>query len=179
MAAASDPGSRPSWYGWQILVADATAATLFFAATRSTSTFGTVVGVSSIAGFALDGLVVHAIHGRAEAAMGSLGLRLGATVIGGLIGMSTTTPCPTGGTGLAGIDELACQLDSLGPIALGMGLGLLAASAIDVTLLSWEKARPPRPRANDARAPRIAPVASVLRQPGGPAGVMVGVVGAL
>jgi hypothetical protein len=150
-----------------------------FAAFRSNSTFGTVVGASGITALALDGLVIHAIHGRPEAAVGSLALRVGGTLIGGLIGMSTTTPCPTGGTGLAGIDELACQLDSLGPIALGMGLGLLAASAIDVTVLSWEKARPPRPDADDARAPRIAPVATVVRQPGGPAGVMVGVVGAL
>jgi hypothetical protein len=176
VAAPSDPGSRPSWYGWQILAADATAVTVLFAATRTTGTFSSVAGGSSILGFALDGLVIHAIHGRADAAAGSLALRFGGIFLGGLIGNALTT-CPTGGTGLG--DAIGCWFDHVGGTAVGAGIGLLAGEAIDVAVLSWEKARPPRSDAGAARAPRIAPVATVLRQPGGPAGLMVGVVGAL
>jgi hypothetical protein len=109
-----DPPTKHHWYGWQILTADAISVALFAAGASGESAELMVLGVVS---YALTPGVIHGGHGRAGAAFGSVGLRLGAPVLGAM----------------AGLDDRNYD----GAIA-GFFLGMAGAVVIDVALLSHE-----------------------------------------
>jgi hypothetical protein len=116
------------WYGYQTLLADAAAFGVLVAgaATNDRST-GQDIAVASVTAYWLGGPIVHLAHDRGETSFASLGLRLGAPVVGGLIG-----------TGLAAL----APDDDGDEYVVGIGLGVLAgvtgAVALDASLLAWE-----------------------------------------
>lgn len=131
-AAKAPPPSE--WYGWQVLVADASSLSLGIVGGlggRSLPAAGlgavTYVGVSPI---------IHGVHGNAGAALGSLGLRVA---------------MPTGGLFLgAAIGNGSSRSDQLGGVIVGAftgaAAGMVLATVIDTTLLARaDKAPEPVP----------------------------------
>lgn len=123
----SDPGmpgfdpvavrSQRNWYGWQVLLVDLGSLVLNVAALSSEST-----GLwYASAGLQLLGPpIVHWAHGRVGAGFGSMGLRLGLPLLGGLAA-----------AGSAGDGDLS-------PFIIGAGVGGLVAAVLDIALLSTE-----------------------------------------
>jgi hypothetical protein len=115
--APEEPGS--SWYGYQIMLADAASIGLGFATQRAEVL---------LAGFFIAPSVVHGLHRRPVQAVISPIARLVLPLIGMSIG-STFRNCNTGG------DE--CYL---GGMIYGTGIGVAAAMILD---WSWAWSRPP------------------------------------
>lgn len=109
------PRVETRWYGWQILAVDvASAATL--ASGGGDLTWGLGIG-----GLVLGGPAIHVLHGQRGRAAGSLALRVGAPLVGGLL-MSAT--CDERGRD----QTLGC----LGEIAWGVLIGAGVALAFDL-----------------------------------------------
>jgi hypothetical protein len=118
-----------TWYGWQILLAD--AASIACAAITEHG--------ECIVGLALSGPVVHSLHGHVGRGFASLGLRVGLPLLGGIIGASFAN-CPeqetassSSGNGHgAGYGTVAvpsfCGLSEMG---IGMMIGAAGAIAVD------------------------------------------------
>ena len=138
-----------SWYGWQTLAADGTSLLVLPIAAGVSQSPG--LGLVAVAGYFLAPPFIHGAHGRWGMFGASLGLRVVAPVIGGLLG--------------AALDG-DCRGDICIPVgaALGVAAGALGAVAIDASLLSYETVEPdPRYRARQqtpnhiAWSPSIAP----------------------
>jgi hypothetical protein len=173
-----DPGpSEPHWYGWQVLVGDATSAALIAAGIAVNSDAGTGVAVAGIGGAFLAGPVIHAAHGRWSVAGASLAVRLGLAIAGGAVGAAAFPPCRVSSSPLVGpITQTACGIAEGGYMALGASAGLLVASAIDATAFSWERPRAESPP-GAASGIRFEPQASWIRRPSGGSDFTVGLVG--
>lgn len=115
---------RTHWYGWQTLVADGASVSLLF------SPYTAIVG---LAGFVVASPVIHGVHGRAGAAVGSAALRLAMPVGGALTGLYVASKLTSPGSP-----------NAFGNVLLGLFggalLGMVGASAIDASLLGWEHA---------------------------------------
>lgn len=115
------------WYGWQVLLADVVGGAL--------SSAGALANESGlvIAGGAVQLVgppTIHWLHGRVGAGFGSLGLRVGGPLLGGLAA--------------AGIqDASGFNIDSIG-VGLGAATGALIAAVIDVAVLSHERVSRPQ-----------------------------------
>ncbi len=118
---------RTHWYGWQTLLADGASVSLLC------SPYTAIVG---IAGFVVASPVIHGVHGRAGAAVGSAALRLVMPVGGALMGLEVASKLTSPNSPNALGDVI------MGGLA-GAFLGVLGASAIDAALLGWEPARAP------------------------------------
>ncbi|HEX3773853.1 MAG TPA: hypothetical protein VHV51_05265 [Polyangiaceae bacterium] len=121
------------WYGWQTFASDGVAAGLFLGAVaddHNTALFG-----ASGLTFAIGAPVVHLSHGQWEMALGSVGLRVVAPLIGAVIGSSqdgkTTSDMSAGGG------------TSTKWTTTGVAIGGVVASAIDGLVLAYD-ARPAR-----------------------------------
>lgn len=129
--AADAAGGREDWYGSETLAADAGALLLFFAgvATNDRDTSQAVV-LGAGAAYLLGSPTVHLLHERGLASLGSLGLRAGLPVAGGLAGalLSRFAP-PNDG------DEVV-----IGTV-FGVAGGLLSAVVLDAALLAWQPER--------------------------------------
>ncbi len=129
-----------SWYGWQTLLADTFGVGLLAAGIAASDpghddTFhrhGTVLAPVGMAAFVLAAPSVHGIlHQQTRQALGSLGLRLGAPLVGGALGLAAV------GAVCGPQSSEACPV---GPIVIGLGVGALAASVIDAVALAREAA---------------------------------------
>jgi hypothetical protein len=132
-----------NWYGWQTFVSDAISTGLFVAAIQISNGNGLLEDSAppaanlaaglGMAGYVAGAPTIHIVHGRPGAATGSVLLRLGLPVVGGLVGdRLATCPPPSGDYGNCG----------LGEIVVGFLGGIVAASVIDATALSWEDPSP-------------------------------------
>ena len=132
---ASVPPPATRWYGWQTLLADfgALALTIRLGASVDEHNDAAVVGavVASVGAFALGGPIVHAAHGHWEKAGGSLALRGGLMLLGGLVGW--------------GIGADACSQYfydhegcALGYAVVGLVAGTAASIIVDASLLGRE-----------------------------------------
>jgi hypothetical protein len=83
-------------------------------------------GVAALGGYFLAPPIIHGAHGRWGIAAGSLGLRVGLPVLGGLLGAAADDDCR---------GEICVPVIS----ALGITLGALGAVALDASLLSFEE----------------------------------------
>ena len=147
-------GEQPSqaetervWYGWQTLATDGAALGLFYAAASERSG---ALAWSGVAVYALGGPAVHLAHEHLGKAAGSLGLRVGLPVAGGLaLGLALHKDC-TGSSseGECGIDE------TLGALA-GAALGAIAAAVIDSAAIAREDAPKPRNAAGVTLSPHV------------------------
>lgn len=134
--------TKSSWYGWQILSADAGSVLL---------SYGLGVGLASPAAAITGGItylgagpVIHGVHGNLGAAFGSLGLRTALPVLGTFAGV------------LAGGDSRRSDFNFgaiYGGIA-GFTVGIATASVIDAVALAHESV-----------APKPVPVGKVLWRP--------------
>jgi hypothetical protein len=125
-ARAEDQGRR--WYGLQTLAVYGVAAVVTPVVISGVkSSTGRAVASSLLLGVTLlGGPAVHTAHNRWHAAEESLGLNVGLSALGGLLGDSM---CYRGGWHRP--IELVC-------IALGAELGWIAAVSIDVATLTYE-----------------------------------------
>lgn len=75
------------WYGWQTLVSDGASFLLIFAAnnTESNRAFSTFQFGLGAAGFFLAPPILHWAHGHTGRGFVSLGMRLGAPLVGALL----------------------------------------------------------------------------------------------
>ncbi|MEB2311201.1 MAG: hypothetical protein OZ921_02980 [Sorangiineae bacterium] len=127
LSAPAEPSST-RWYGEQTLIADGASLAVFGlgASTRSLSGFMAVGAI----GYALAAPAVHLGHGRVGTAFLDLGQRL---AIPGLFGLGGALVACQGGNSTG---ESFCGLTGF---ALGLGVGVPAAIAIDAALLAREE----------------------------------------
>jgi hypothetical protein len=130
-SAPEDEATESRWYGWQILIADGLSIAAFASGVSGERGEGGELAVLGVVSYALVPGAIHGAHGRAGAALGSVGLRLGGPLIGAWLGSSAS--------------DDSGQLPSEG-FALGFMLGIVGAIAIDVSLLAHESV-PKRDRA--------------------------------
>ena len=134
------------WYGWQTLLTDAAALGLLVGAASSQST-----ATPGLALYALGGPGVHAGHGHAGKALGSLALRVSLPVTVGYVGYAIDSAN-------CGESEWFCGLEGA---AAGILVGTVAAITIDSAVLANEDAVGAT-RKNASRRVRFAPAVSVV-----------------
>jgi|CZKU01.1.fsa_nt_gi hypothetical protein len=163
-APASGPRERRAWYGGGILAIDALAFTLPIAALFSRSTgVATAVVAASVTAYVVGGPIVHAESGASGAVVGgSLALRLGLPLLGVVFGFAAGSAadarCASSPTG----DGLCLARVSYS--ALGILVGMVTASAIDIAALSWKTENDPSTPAPKAHALRLAPIFGMTRE---------------
>jgi hypothetical protein len=148
---------RSEWYGWQMLLTDASAVGLLAAAVATDST---ELGIASLGTYLVGGPIVHGLHRREGMAFASAGIRIGAPIVGAFVGASMED-CK-GGYGYA---DGSGDHDSCG--ATGIGLGILAgagtAIAIDAAVFAREKRTESAPGLIRAGTVHMTPGASLTR----------------
>jgi hypothetical protein len=124
------------WYGRPMAIADALSLTAFIGGIAlgitGDSPWATPLGVVGFAGYALGGPIVHLTRQRVGVAFGSLGLRVGAPLIGLAAGMLLGAMAWSGCQG-----GNACWLEgaAMGFFAGGLG-GLFTAVIVDNAALA-------------------------------------------
>jgi len=114
-----------TWYGWQIMLAD--AVTLVVSAQAPTAAYA----------LPFDGALVHLANGEGIRALESVGVRAGGIFTGFAIGAAL---------GSAALDDCRSECD-FAPVIygiIGAGVGLSVAAAIDWGVLAWKDAPPLR-----------------------------------
>ncbi len=109
------PRTRTVFYGLQIFFADAVLAAMALGSERAEPAIGLL----------LSGAVIHGVHGRADAAVGSLLLRTTLPLLGLMVGYESCDERPVD-------DELGC-LDNA---VLGFGVGLAITASVNYFLLA-------------------------------------------
>ena len=123
------------WYGWQILAVDSGLLALF--ATWPAWKFdGTALLTVDAIAYVLAGPIVHGAHGRGPAAGASVALRLGCTMLGGLVGLVGAFG------GLASTDAVSAPSSN---VAFDSWVGTLGAAGfatlIDSLALAWNRSQ--------------------------------------
>ncbi len=144
---AAPPPPPDGWYGWQTLLVDGSsiAVTLAGAAWASAApgngTGPDVMLLHGAGGFALGGPIVHLSHGHPWRALGDLGLRLGAVVGGGILGLFI------GGAaaGSCSNSDVGCLPQAVAGGLVFAGLGVVTASAVDAAVFSYDRSPLPPP----------------------------------
>ncbi|WP_437800585.1 hypothetical protein [Sorangium sp. So ce693] len=86
----------------------------------------------SLSGMAVGGPIIHGGHGNSGKALASLGINIGGTLVGGLIGAKAAGKA----------DEGDWVDPSVAGAILGGSLGLLAANIVDIAVLPYEESEP-------------------------------------
>jgi hypothetical protein len=139
-----------SWYGYQNLAADGAAFALFVAAGNAHNG-GTAEALGWLGGttYVLASPIIHGLHGGGVGrSLGSVALRAGLPVLGGVIGGASVS--------CGGSDDGDCGWEELGGIALGGLIGVGAAIVIDDFGLAVEE----RHVSGPMWAPTVAPSAA-------------------
>jgi hypothetical protein len=131
---------KPRWYGWQTLATDGAALTALVLSASTDQDGSALLGLG-LAAYVLGGPIVHMAHDRAGVGAGSLGMRIGAPLLGGAIGSKAANCRDETDRGI---------FCGIGEIAVGILIGAGTAIAIDAAVL----AREPAP---DSTRPRIVP----------------------
>jgi hypothetical protein len=153
------PRTENHWYGWQTLVVDAGWIMLGVLGSGSNSSAVSVVGIVT---YFLGGPVVHWAHGHGAKGAIDLGIRLGAPVVGALLGL-----------GIGGLADHGHTISSDGGGAtdgaivgavLGAFIGLVGAITVDAAVLANEDVPATSPHARAKTAPSrlvLVPIANV------------------
>jgi hypothetical protein len=146
---------RERWYGWQTLSVDALPAGLFVGALVSKGETQVQFWGTGALTFALGGPLVHVLHDRPLAGLGSLGLRVGLPVLGMAIGLpfASLNPCPD-------LPGTRCERTTATPLIVGGLVGLAGASALDAGFLAYGA---PSQTARKHEAARTSPLAVTFR----------------
>jgi hypothetical protein len=146
-ASEDEPQSRGGSYAGHTLAADGAAlgAMLLGGAGQAVPLITMGLGL-----YVLGAPTVHMVHDRAGVGLGSLGLRVGAPLLGAAIGVAAAD-CPSArddnGFNYCGLDEAA----------VGVLLGMAAAVTIDAAVLAHEPAKKRAPGRIASVRPRLAP----------------------
>jgi hypothetical protein len=135
----TDDGEKSYWY--QTLGADILAFGLLVGAAKADSSKGEGVAKLAVGVYLLGAPTIHVAHDRPGHALGSLALRAGLPLVGGLIGaaLEPKRHCDDS------FDE--CDGDGVGgPALLGFMTGAVAAIIVDSTVLSDGRAPKARPQ---------------------------------
>jgi hypothetical protein len=129
---------KPSWYGWQIVSADAAAFALIIAGTKLEEG-GPILGGVSV--YVFSGPVIHGVHRQPGAAAISFGLRTLAPLT---LAVVSTDPMTHDGT------------------ETGLMMGAVLATSVDALLLSYDSgSRGHRGRYDAAARPRFMPALAI------------------
>jgi hypothetical protein len=135
------PVTTSSWYGWQVLLADAASTTVVIVGINNNNNSGDTLADGGLVGLAIGAPIIHLVHRRWGAAIASAALRVAVPLaIGYWAGQSAscgTTPADTQG----------CGWGKIGATFGGFVLGAIIVEGIDVIGLSWDHkiVRPPTP----------------------------------
>lgn len=154
-ASESGAASAPTesyWYGWQTLTVDGASLTT---ALLGSGTQTAALGYLSLGGLLLGSPIVHFAHGRVGAGFGSLALRGGLPILGGIIGYAAAGSCRENPNTHGFLGD--CFLHGFGEMLLGGLLGLAGAIAIDAAVLARGERVVSNPR--ETGAPRITSLA--------------------
>ncbi len=121
------------WYGWQNLLADGGSIVGGLGAAAATSS--TDVLWIGVVGYFLGSPVIHVAHGRVVPAIVSLAMHVGLPYAGVRLG-AKAEDCPA--------HEYADGC-GIGGALIGLGIGVLAATAIDAAALAYEDVATPTP----------------------------------
>jgi len=146
------PPTETSSYRWQLVAADAAAVGSLALALRDGNR-GNDWGTLGLATYALGPPIVHAANGHGGRALGSLTLRVGLPLIGGLVGASLDAP-PSCAPNVQGNDSFCDGSFPGNGLAKGLALGAVAAMALDTWLLARPERRPARGWSPNASALR-------------------------
>ena len=166
-AATAATTEHRTWYGGGIVAIDVLALTLPFVG-LSSSSGGLETGLlgASAMGYVFGGPIVHAANGASGSVVGgSFALRLGLPLVGILFGVAAGGPadasCEAHGGDFCGLATVAYSV-------IGIAVGMVAASVIDIAALAWKTDGPPAPAAasSPSRPPslRLAPIFGVNRE---------------
>jgi len=128
-----------TWYGWQTLAVDAAGLAVMSVAVSHTGQPGSNVAPLFSVGagvYAFGPPVVHALQGRATVALEDVGLRLGAPVVTGLIGVGVGELMASGCHPPPGDFINGCALEPIWTGIIGAFVGYVSAVAIDAAVLS-------------------------------------------
>lgn len=130
---ADDGDAHERWYGWQTLVADGLALGVagLGLGLDAGDTSTTVLSLAAT-GYVLGGPLVHLGHGDAMKGLGSLGLRVGAPLVSGVVF----------GALFAGTANHAMSGFQAGFYFIGVPVGVVTAIIVDAAVLAWEPATP-------------------------------------
>jgi hypothetical protein len=154
---AENPGRR--WYGWQIIFTDAAAIASLSAAGKDSGW-----GDLAVALYLAGGPAVHFAHGNGTKALGSFGIRV-LVPVGGA-GVGAAVGAIAGGNNDCGGGF--CFPPALVGAAVGFGVGLIAASIVDIAALAYDN--PPAAESAASSAPfrlHLTPIASLPRDASG------------
>jgi hypothetical protein len=157
---------EPTWYGWQILLADAASGTLMgIAATTNGPASAGVFYLGLGTYLLLDGPIVHWANGNPHRALESMGLRAGLSFGSGILAAAIGAAVgATQNSRNGGCD--AC-LDAAEFGAAGFVHGMFVATILDVALLAFEEPPGPSLAKPASLQLQLAPVAGLPRDSAG------------
>jgi len=128
-----------SWYGDQVLISDAVTVSMLGAGLglalsdnkAGHSAAATMIPIGAL-GYALVPATIHWFHGRFTIGLASISVRVGAPVLGLLIGAQFNCPLPPDGS------EHQCESGSDLAPTLGLFAGLAFASLLDAAAFSYD-----------------------------------------
>jgi hypothetical protein len=130
-----------TWYGWQTLIVDGVSAVFwvigFAALSGDVEPRVLAMGIPfGTAGFTLGGPIVHWANGNVGKGFMSFGINVGAFAL---------TSVLVGGVWCAagGCSDEEGYLDGIGPGLMGGGIGLVAATIVDLSVLAYRPRRTP------------------------------------
>ncbi|WP_437956807.1 hypothetical protein WME76_36345 [Sorangium sp. So ce119] len=140
-------GAKPQvqrvWYGWQHLLVLGGSLVLVPAALSAEAP---ELLLLSYSGLLLGGPIIHSAHEHVGKSLGSLGLNVGGTLVGGFIGAANAGRADEGDW----VDPKAVAF------ILGGSIGLLTANIVDIAALPYEE-KVRKPDSHVANRLRLAP----------------------
>jgi hypothetical protein len=158
------------WYGWQIILTDSAAiVSVGIAQAPNRNGWGDLAAVLYLGG----GPVVHLSHENFGYGAGSLGLRVGLPLGGALLG--AILGAATGGSNPD--CSWFCPSPSLIGAGVGILVGMLAASVVDIAVLAYDVQPAGSHAASAPLRLQLAPVAALPRDSAGHVAPTFGLVG--
>jgi hypothetical protein len=145
------PRTKPVWYGWQTLAADAATVSIFITAglvgdRRGGDKVAAPIAWAGLASYEFAPGIVHFAHRNPGRGFASFGIRIGLPLAGALLGATLASGC----------EGFECEA---GGAAVGALLGLGGAVAIDAAVFAYED-----PPSRVQRRVRVAPQLMLGRQ---------------
>jgi hypothetical protein len=125
--AAEPKAPEESWYGYQTLGADTLAITLLIGSSQSYGGLDTALLVGATGAYLAGAPSIHLLNAQSSSALISLGVRVGAPLVGATMGWAASKFMP--------YDDGDEEVRGL---AIGVLLGLLAPMVVDAAALAWK-----------------------------------------
>jgi hypothetical protein len=175
MAPAPAAALDATWYGWQTLIADALDAGVWLLLIQTVQDGGgggsMALGVLGVVGYLVPAPVIHGMHGQGGIAGLSIGTRLLAPTLFGVIGAAMVT-CQSSAA-------FGCLEAPLAGAFVGVVIGAGVAAFLDGALFAWKPRDEPAPPLLTSHTPtlRWLPTAGVVYDASHRAAPTLGVTG--